>query len=114
MEVESEYYDAFVIGQKTIEGRKNKPDGWGCVVKGDTVLLKEKGSNSSRFFTVMETRLYKSIEEYLHKETLERTLPGVTTIEEGVAIYLGFWGSEGTKEVAKHGIIAIELRPGRF
>lgn len=142
MEVDSTYYDSFVNGQKTIEGRKNKPDSWGRVRKGDTVLLKRasrklrsagsaivsldkiifrtdrsldaSAPSDMMFFTVMETRTYESIEEYLQAETLERTLPGVSTVEEGVAIYLGFWGPEGTEEVAKHGIIAIELRPGRF
>lgn len=118
MAVDSEYYDAFVNGQKIVEGRKNNPGRWGRVRKGDTILLKRFGvlshGDDSRFFTVMATRTYPGIEEYLRAETLEKTLPGVASIEEGVKVYLGFWGPEGLEEVARVGVIAIELRPGRF
>jgi ASC-1-like (ASCH) protein len=71
-------------GQKTIEGRKNTPK-WGSVKVGDQMIIE------NIIFIVVRVTKYPSIKEYLENEGLEKTLPGIKTIESGVAIYESFY-----------------------
>lgn len=57
--------------------------------------------------TVTGINRYDSIEDYLKGETIERALPGVKTIEEGVRIYLQ-WSTR--EEIEKYGFIGIGVQ----
>lgn len=106
MEVESKYFDALANGTKTVEGRKNRPDGWGRVKRGDHLRVKRKDGTDTKIFVVTARRIYPTVKQYLRAETLEKTLPGVTSIEEGIEIYSKFWTYE---EIRQYGVIAIEI-----
>lgn len=91
-------------GRKPAEGRKNLPKfrNW---EPGDRLLF-VLGDQS--FETeVVALRRYKSLEDYLTTETLERTLPGAETMVEGIAIYLQ-WSSK--VEIERYGFLAIEVK----
>lgn len=50
---------------------------------------------------------YASFEQYLTKEGLEHTLPGVQAIADGVAVYRQFYSAELELE---HGVVAIHIQ----
>lgn len=90
-------------GKKPVEGRKDLPkfQSWSI---GD-LLIFDLDHQSFRTRIVGLNR-YKTLEDYLRTETLERTLPGVKTIEEGILTYLK-WSSR--EEIEKFGFLAIEI-----
>ena len=124
------YYGAVAAGRKTVEGRKNTPrwaalcagalvrvvcDEADCPSAGQSFLARvvsvatympdaaevaavEKGHHRASAEAVLR--------RYLAAETLAATLPGVMTLEGGVAAYLSLWGAE---EVARFGVRALRL-----
>lgn len=91
-------------GKKPIEGRKNLPQfkKW---LPGDILIFY---LNNQSFQTqITAFRHYKTIESYLQHETLQRALPGIQTMEEGIRIYYQ-WSTEA--EIKKYGFLAIEVK----
>lgn len=88
---------------KTIEGKRNSKT-WSGMKVGDRIIF-ESGEETleTRIFAL---RKYKTLERYLTIEGLGRTLPGVLTIEEGIALYHEYWARE---EIERDGILAIEI-----
>jgi ASC-1-like (ASCH) protein len=86
-------------GKKTVEVRRNKGDfkkmqsgdivKWIC--KDDSVLTK-----------IIKTQTYDTFKKYLEAEGLNKCLPGVETIEAGVAIYHKYYTSDDN-------VLAIEI-----
>lgn len=56
---------------------------------------------------VCAVRRYPSFSEYLLGEGLRRTLPGVSSLAEGIAAYRRFYSEQ---EEQAHGVVAVELR----
>lgn len=77
-------FDLIKSGKKVVEGRKNSPK-YRNIVKGDRILF--VNGDAKMMVVVTYVNLYKTIEEYLTNETLERALPCVDTIEKAVEIY---------------------------
>lgn len=78
------WYSFLKNGQKPVEGRKNSKS-FAQIKIGDQIefYLGDK----SFVMQVVYINKYESVEEYLEKEGLNRALPGVKTIEEGLKIY---------------------------
>lgn len=102
-------------GRKTVEGRLDK--GKFADVRAGTVLLirrsssnSNSNSNSSKpvVAVVADVRRYDSFESYLSAEGLNRTLPGVQTIADGVSVYRQFYTEQDER---KHGVLAIQIVP---
>jgi len=88
---------------KTVEGRKNLPQFKDWQV-GDTLIffLDEK-----EFCTkIIDLRHYSSLEDYLRTEGIAKVLPGVKSLEEGLAIYYQWSKPE---EIIQYGFLAIEV-----
>ncbi len=98
------WFDKVVSGAKSVEGRLGTPR-WKSVVVG---TLWKIHNNDGRTVTVKVTdiRSYKTIVEYLSQEGLRRTLPGITSLEDGVAVYEKYY-TRGEDEVL--GVYAFEL-----
>lgn len=93
-------------GAKTVEGRLDK--GKFHAMKPGTVLV-IRSSNSGKTATVAvvtKVNKYQTFEQYLSREGLNSTLPGVTTIEQGVAVYRQFYSEEDERQF---GIAAIHI-----
>eukprot|EP00897_Mesotaenium_endlicherianum_P003379 jgi/Mesen1/3069/ME000180S02296 len=87
-------------GEKTIEGRCNV--GAYCRLQpGDLLLV-----NSSLHLLVQRVHPYASFGDMLVAEGVASVLPGVTSVEEGVAVYRRFYSEE--KE-ACGGVVAIHV-----
>jgi len=103
-------------GSKRVEGRvpdPSKPEkDYSKITCEDILSFFPVYSNFERInryqearFMVMYNRRYGSVNKMLEVEGLLKTLPGVNTIPEGVAIYHSFPGYEN--RVKLHGIHAI-------
>jgi len=91
-------------GRKTVEGRKGLPK-YANWQKGDKLVFFLDDDEFET--TVTGINRYDSIEEYLQGETIERALPGVLTMEEGVKIYLQ-WSTRA--EIHKYGFLGIQVQ----
>jgi ASC-1-like (ASCH) protein len=103
LEIAEPWFSHIRSGRKTVEGRKDSPSHAHLAV-GQQLII----TNGSRALVrrIVAIRYYCSILEYLTIEGLNHTLPGVTSLEAGEAVYLGFWKQE---DVGRYGIKAIEL-----
>ena len=121
MRVDQPYFDYIFNGIKPVEGRKASPT-WSGLKVGDimeiyTIEHNEDNGIFHRSFRVMITNInyYLPLEDnkgdgltrYLENEGLNKTLPGVTTIEEGRKIYMQ-WSTQD--EIDLYGFMAIHLR----
>jgi ASC-1-like (ASCH) protein len=102
------WFSLIKIGAKKCEGRLNKGD-FSEMKKGDYILFTNDDFGFTRTFRCKITSIhdYDSFEEYLERETLEKCLPGIDTIEEGVNIYYKYYKKE---DEDKYKIKAIRLR----
>ncbi len=105
-------------GRKTIEGRLNKGKfadlrvGSIVIFSGPlssrTSATRTPANSSSNRKVAVITRIdkYSTFQEYLSQSGLDRTLPGVATIDDGVAIYRQFYTPDMEKQ---YGILAIHF-----
>ena len=90
-------------GEKTIEGRKNKGD-FKEMKPGN--IVKWISKNDHVLTKIVGKRAYSTFKEYLETEGLDKCLPGIETIEDGVGVYYKYYTPE---DEAKYGVLAIEL-----
>lgn len=102
------WFSLIKIGVKKCEGRLNKND-FSEMKKDDCILFTNDDFDFHRSFRCKITSIhdYNSFEEYLEKESLEKCLPGIDTIEDGVNIYYKYYKKE---EEIKYKIKAIRLQ----
>ncbi len=92
-------------GVKPVEGRK-ATHSYKKIRVGDQINF----SNGTESFLadVMEIREYESIEKYLEDVTVEKALPGIKSIEEGLEVYYQ-WSSE--EKIRQYGFLGIFVKP---
>jgi ASC-1-like (ASCH) protein len=95
-------------GKKTIEGRLSKGD-FAEMKVGDHITFTNEEKGDKRSYTIMITEIkpYPTFETYLKESGLENCLPGVNSIEEGVAIYHQYYSVE---EELQYGVRAIHMK----
>lgn len=88
-------------GIKSVEGRKNSPT-YSSLEVGDLIEF----INGDEHFTarVVELRTYATLEEYLLDVTYQKAVPGVTSLEEAINIYLQ-WSAQ--EEIERYGFLGI-------
>lgn len=92
-------------GIKPVEGRKGTHT-YKKIKVGDKINF----SNGQESFIadVTEIREYDSIEKYLEDVTLEKALPGIKSIEEGLNVYYQ-WSTE--EKIRQYGFLGIFIKP---
>lgn len=98
LHVEEPFFSQLMDAHKTVEGRCAVGN-YNRIVPGAFILL-----NRSLLLQVQDVRQYVSFREMLEAESLQRVLPGVKTIEEGVVIYRNFYSEEKERS---NGVLAI-------
>ncbi len=75
-----------------MEGRLRKGD-FAAMAIGDHITFTNTEFGFPRAFVaeIIDLRVYPSFQAYLEKETLDRTLPGITTLDDGLAIYRRYY-----------------------
>lgn len=89
---------------KTIEGRLRKGK-FVDVAPGMELEILSKRGDAIRAH-IVAIRHYSSFREYLLQEGLERTLPGVLSLDDGVEVYRRYY-SQGLDEIC--GVVAMEM-----
>lgn len=80
-------FDLIKNGTKTVEGRKNSPK-YQLYAKGDILIL--NCGDKTIQTRIKYINCYSTIRCYLETETLERALPGIATIDDGITFYNSF------------------------
>ena len=107
-EISEPWFSLIKVGLKTVEGRLNKGE-FMTLKKGDSIIIFNKELGFMREYEIKITSIhkYKTFSEYLEKEKLEKCLPGIDTIEEGVKVYYKYYSKIDEE---KYKIIAIRFR----
>ena len=72
--------------------------------KGDILVFSNDDFGFPRQFRCKITSIhnYNTFEEYLEKETLEKCLPGIESLENGVGIYRKYYSKKVSKRICFH------------
>ena len=104
--VSEPWFTLISLGLKTVEGRKNKG-----VFKEMKIGDLIKWTNNDIIPRSVLTRVirkaeYQTFQLYLETEGLEKCLPTIQTIEDGISVYFKYYSKKDEEE---YGVIAIEL-----
>ena len=79
------WFSLIKLNIKSVEGRLNKGD-FANMNVGDCILFTNNELGFERKFTVKINKInhFDNFEEYLENETLERCLPGIDNMEDGL------------------------------
>ena len=107
LNVQDPWFSLIYCGNKTVEGRLAKKKFTKMKV-GDIIIFSNDTLGFTRFTKkrIIKINHYGNFKEYLQKEKLERCLPTITDINDGVSVYREFYSKEKEK---KYGIIAIQF-----
>lgn len=86
------WFSLIKLKMKTVEGRLNKGD-FANMRVGDFIIFINNEFGFERKFTIQIKNIvyYDDFQTYLENETLERCLPGVDNIEQGVSVYYKYY-----------------------
>lgn len=90
--VSEPWFSLIKLGHKTREGRINKTKSASINI-GDLVLFTNNELGVFRKFTVEIKNIvyYDDFQSYLENETLEKCLPCIDTIEDGLKVYYKYY-----------------------
>lgn len=102
------WFSLMAVGCKTVEGRLNSGD-WSSMEDGTLIDWFNDDFGLQREFrtVILSKSIYKCFASYLYTEGLNKTLPTIENLEDGLKIYYSFYKQ---KEEEKHGIVALELK----
>lgn len=104
MECQEPWFSLLRSGIKPVEGRKNSPKYQGIQV-GDEIEFYY--GNESFQARVTDIKRFPTLEAYLNGVTVEKALPGITSFDEGLEIYLQ-WNTH--EQIARWGFLGIFVR----
>ena len=100
------WFTLISLGLKTVEGRKHKGI-FKAMQVGDIIEWTNYDFGPRSIQTrVVRKAVYQTFEEYLTTEGLQRCLPGMPSIEQGLKVYFKYFTKE---QEAEFGVVAIEL-----
>lgn len=99
------YFTFLKNGQKTIEGRV-KEGKYAKILPGDLIDVFNNEETDLVKVVVKRVADYASIKEMLTIEPIEKVLPDVETVDQGVEVYRKFYTPE---EEQRYGVVAIEV-----
>ena len=107
LSLQQKYFDAIKAGLKIAEGRPHSPK-FKDLHPGDMISFTCMTTNEVIVCTVQAITLYQNFYEMLQAQGVQNMLPGVATIEDGVAVYENF--PLYKEKVLDGGAIAIEIK----
>jgi ASC-1-like (ASCH) protein len=109
--VSEPWFSLIKLKLKKVEGRLNKGD-FMDIKKNDTILFQNNDFGILRSFKVKVSSVheYNNFTDYLSSEKLEKALPGIDTIEEGLQIYHQYYSKEDENKYKIKAIRIIVLK----
>ena len=103
------WFTLISLGKKTVEGRKNKGKFKDMNVDDIIIWFNDDFKHREVKTRITRKAIYKTFEEYLTTEGLDKCLPGMGnySIEHGLSVYFQYFTKEQEKEF---GVVAIELQ----
>ena len=98
------WFSLVKLGIKTVEGRLNKGVFSQMKVDDTITFYNDDFIPREMIVTVKDIKYYRTFREYLENETLKATLPGFTSIEEGLEVYYKYFSK---LEEANYNVIAL-------
>ena len=104
--VSEPWFTLIKLGLKTIEGRKNK--GIFKDMKIGEIIEWTNNEFTTRcvLTKIIKKTKYNTFKEYLETEGLDKCLPGIDNIKDGLSIYFKYFTEKDEKEF---GVLALEL-----
>jgi ASC-1-like (ASCH) protein len=91
-QVEEPWFSLIKLRLKTVEGRLNKGDFAKMNVKDlITFTNNQLGFERRIMMEIKKIEYYDNFQTYLETETLEKCLPGIHTIEDGLKVYYKYY-----------------------
>jgi len=85
------WFSLISLGLKTVEGRKNKGKFKDMEI-GDIIQWHNEDFKERTILTkIIGKNEYKTFEEYLTTEGLDKCLPGIPTLEHGLSVYFKYF-----------------------
>lgn len=115
-EKENDIFDAVRSGKKTIETRplnKQSKRNYSRVKPGDVLIMHSLDTNEKIYKTATYVHVYKSVDEMVENEPVDKIWPGIKTPEELLEIYKKAkkkWGKSYAEKLDKYGIVAIGFK----
>lgn len=104
--VSEPWFSLISLGLKTVEGRKNSGKFKEFEV-GDIIEWTNNDFKPRSVMTKITKKVeYKSFEEYLREEGLDKCLPGMPSIEHGLSVYYKYYTKEQEEQF---GVVAIHM-----
>ena len=104
------WFSLMAVGKKTVEGRLFENE-WTSIQPGDQVVwynLEMEPLLHRELKTVVDkVTWYCSFEAMLEHEGLLATMPSIVSLEDALALYSTMYSDA---DVAKHGVVALEVR----
>ena len=101
------WFTLISLGLKTVEGRKNKGKFKEMQV-GDIIQWYNNDFLERKILTkIISKAEYKTFEEYLTIEGLDKCLPGIPSLKHGLSVYFKYFTKE---EETEFGVVAIRLK----
>jgi ASC-1-like (ASCH) protein len=104
------WFSLIAVGCKTVEGRLHHDD-WEKMRQGDIIewynLDYTPILDRELKTIILSKKVYPSFESYLTNEGMQKTLPSIKNINDGLKIYYNYYKPEDEK---KFGIAAIQLK----
>ena len=101
------WFSLISLGLKTLEGRKNKGKFKDMQV-GDIIQWYNNDFKERKILTkIIGKADYRTFEEYLTTEGLDKCLPGIPSLEHGLSVYFKYFTKE---EESEFGVVAIRLK----
>jgi ASC-1-like (ASCH) protein len=104
--VSEPWFTLISLGLKTVEGRKNKGRFKEMKVNDIVRWVNNDFGERSVLTRISSKAEYSTFEEYLLTEGLDKTLPGVKTLDFGLGIYFKYFTKEDEQT---YGVVAIKL-----
>ncbi len=106
------YFSAILSGEKPVDGRINKPP-YDTLNIGDLIhFVGTQTVTMEAYFEITGRTFYKSFREMLEKEGIARCLPGVASVDDGVAIYHAFPKYEENEK--QFGVVAFGIKQSSY
>ncbi len=105
LQCENPWFDLLRSGVKPVEGRKNSPK-YHHIQPGDTIEF--LWQDEIFWAHVIDVRRYDTLEAYLQDVTIQKALPGVSSLDEALRIYYQ-WNTP--QEILKYGFLGVFIEP---
>jgi len=100
------WFSLISLGLKVVEGRKNKGRFYDMKIGDIVEWTNEDFLPRSVFTKITNKKYYKTFEEYLKKEGLQKCLPGMPDMKHGLSVYFKYFTKE---DELKYGVVAIQF-----